>query len=551
MSQNIDRNLDCKNLAIALDLYNNGPKKDHMDCKEFLAQRMWQVEGSSTNVIFKNNKPVIMSKEDLKDAITCKINKSIDVWHKQRIDMVELVCKPNQPVLHENQINMFGGFMHTRKPYSEYSDDIKGKVNLMLTFIKEVICSNDVIQFDYLIKWLSNMAQGNKNDSVLYLKGPEGLGKSTFSDYLRDWVIGTESYAKGMASHLLTDFNSMLRGKILVVFEELPVFSDQQWQGASSKLKDYVTGKVCAYSDKYEKMVTCENFNNYIINTNVNAIVHSEGRRWFILDLSTHRKGDYKYFDNLHKTCFNKEVGEAFYNYLISTDVSNFYAQDFPHTKAKAQAKIRNLALPFQFIKEKYILKKLPMKIKCLDLYNLYVDYLQTNKKSKTDKLDFYAMLQTVNITPKKSNGKHLYNVTIEQLEEIAKQGGWIHELDDIVPQKEEDDEDEAVDAGIDKTDKSIPQDEVTELKKQIEELKKQLKEALLKKEPEKETKEEKPKKKEKVKHEQKPDYKEVPEAKQFESIDKKELPNVFKMQQKPETKLISPKGINLAGLCD
>jgi len=148
-----------------------------------------------------------------------------------------------------------------------------------------------------------------------------------------------------------------------------------------------------------------------------------------------------------------------------------------------------------------------------------------------------------VSIAPKKSNGKHMYNVTVEQLNEIANQGGWIHELDDI--EQEADDDEEAYDHGIDKTSKRIPQDEIAELKKEIAELKRQLEEA--------KEKSEKPKKKDKSVKSEIKEYVEEPIAKQLQSVDKKEMPNVFKMQKEDVTKvkMISPIGINLAGLCD
>ena len=33
------------------------------------------------------------------------------------------------------------------------------------------------------------MVRGNKNDSVLYLKGPQGIGKSTLSEFFQNYVI--------------------------------------------------------------------------------------------------------------------------------------------------------------------------------------------------------------------------------------------------------------------------------------------------------------------------------------------------------------------------
>jgi hypothetical protein len=43
--------------------------------------------------------------------------------------------------------------------------------------------------------------------------------------------------------------------------------------------------------------------NNYIINTNVEAIKASEGRRYYILDLSTQYKNKHEYFNKLYDTC--------------------------------------------------------------------------------------------------------------------------------------------------------------------------------------------------------------------------------------------------------
>ena len=90
--------------------------------------------------------------------------------------------------------------------------------------------------FDYIIKWTANVVRGNKNDSLLYLKGPEGIGKSKFSDFLSDHVLGRHNVCKSDAQPLKTAYNKILQGKLLVVFEELPTFSTSEWAGVSSKL---------------------------------------------------------------------------------------------------------------------------------------------------------------------------------------------------------------------------------------------------------------------------------------------------------------------------
>jgi hypothetical protein len=365
-----------------------------------------------------------------------KFAKDIQTWYKKRIDMVKLVCKPKQQLIKDNEINMFGGFMHEKKSFEAYPDTVKEAVQFMLNFIKEVICSDQEDQFDYMMKWLANMANGNKNDSVLYLKGEEGIGKSTLTDFIVEWVLGKLCYGKGTSTCLLTPNNMSIRGKLVVVFEELPTFSDKEWEGVSSVLKDMTTGTMYMYADKYIPASLCENISNFIIITNVNAIKHSEGRRYFILDLNTKRKSDFKYFAKLKNMCYNKEVGGAFYNYLLNIDLTGFYAQEFPHTKAKALAKVISISLPYQFLKEEYVLKRRGFeKIKRKSLYEQYSSYLLENHRriGTSEKANFYSKLESINIKARKSNGEEIYDAfSAETLFKIAEKNNWIHESDDF-----------------------------------------------------------------------------------------------------------------------
>lgn len=405
---------------------------DEIACQKYISDHIKQIDGTTQYVVFKNNKPVIIDKELLRDAYMLKFSSNIQKWNAKRIDMCTVVCKPNQALIVGDEINIFAGFLHIKKPYDTYDNDVKNKVQIMLDFVKDVLCSGDIGQFNYLINWTANVAQGNKNDSVLYFKGDEGIGKSTYTDFLREWVFGYTCTCKGDTDCLLTSYNKMLLGKVLVVFEELPTFSDAQWDGVSSKLKDYVTGKKCNYSDKYEKKIELENLNNYIINTNVHALKHSDGRRYFIVDLCESRKGDHMYFDKLRQNCFNSQVGEAFYNKLLSIDLTGFYSQTFPETLAKKEAKIRSLPTAYQFIKDCYVLKQMVIKLKNTELYAEYEDYVTLNRKSKQHKMDFYKMLEKIGIKSKKSCGFERYNVDVEQLDNIADTNGWLHYTDNI-----------------------------------------------------------------------------------------------------------------------
>ena len=48
-----------------------------------------------------------------------------------------------------------------------------------------------------------------------------------------------------------------------------------------------------------------ENINNYILALNNDAIKDDEGRRFYIVDISTHRLEDAKFFNKLYNDYFN------------------------------------------------------------------------------------------------------------------------------------------------------------------------------------------------------------------------------------------------------
>jgi hypothetical protein len=64
------------------------------------------------------------------------------------------------------------------------------KQNLMLlflTYIYEVWADSNDDSYNYIINWLANMTQGNKNISCIYaISTFEGTGKSTLPEFLSE-----------------------------------------------------------------------------------------------------------------------------------------------------------------------------------------------------------------------------------------------------------------------------------------------------------------------------------------------------------------------------
>ena len=303
--------------------------------------------------------------------------------------------------------------------------------------MREILCNNDEVMLNAYLKYYSQLARGKKTEVIIYRKSTEGTGKSTETDFIMNYVFGRDVCLISNTEPLLSNYNKIYLGKLIIIFEELPTFSDGQWSAVSSKLKTLTTEKLCIYRDLYEKGIQAENISNFQINTNVESIKDSNGRRYVILDLSLSRVGDYDYFENLKDKCFNMTVGEAFFSYLmtyISDEESNKFLgqRDFPETMNKRLTIANLLHTSYKFLKDMYLLTNLGVDKKhCTELYDEYVIYCEGQRIRKCGRNDFYKKLESINIHRKKINGYWSFSFDISTLKDIAKKYKWVCEYDD------------------------------------------------------------------------------------------------------------------------
>ena len=342
----------------------------------------------------------------------------------------------------------------------------------MLDFLKEIWASQNEKQFQFIIKWMANMSKGGKNQSVLYLRAEQGIGKSTFTDFLRKHVIGPKLCIQSGSQPLISQFNAILFCKLLVIFEELENFSTNQWQGVSTRLKRDTTSDTCTYEDKFQKAFTAKNISNYIINSNCDAIKDDDGRRYFILDLSNKRKGDHAYFNNIYSKCMNDEVGEAFFSYLQTIDLTGYHDQDFPATKAKEDAIVKRLDSVAKYIKEKYILKYRDFKTNLKDAFDEFTNFCIDSGTKDCCKIEFNKRLESIKITSYKSGNIHnKFNYTHTKLIEIATFNKWMHTTDQYEDVTADPFIDSKLDTGLQK-DIEEKDAEIKLLRQQIEKMK-------------------------------------------------------------------------------
>jgi hypothetical protein len=257
-----------------------------IDAKAYLMKYFVPLSDGN-HAFYEDGKFVIREQKVIKSTYFNRMSKELnDYYFRDYTDIRKVTYELNKPIFYGDYINLCPTIKAKNDlPYSSYNDKVKQGVLAMVQFIKEVLADDNEQSCQYLLKWISNMLKGEKNDACLYLKGQQGIGKSTLTDFLKHHVIGTDLMLETGSEPLKNKFNIILGGKLLVLFEELENFSVNEWSAVSSVLKRLLTSKTIALEGKNANSFQSNNMNNYILNSNNDAIKDDDGRRYFILDI--------------------------------------------------------------------------------------------------------------------------------------------------------------------------------------------------------------------------------------------------------------------------
>lgn len=444
---------------------------------------------NGTHCFLQNDNYELMTDEIIKKVYFNRFDKKLsEFYFKEYTDIKHLVYEINKPQFYDNNINLCPA-LPVYKPYKDFDDTIKAKAKIFLDFMFEVLCNKNISIQTHLNKWIANLCHGNKNDCAIILKtNLEGVGKSTLPKMISDYILGPKLSLECGSDPLKSKFNSILGGKLFVNFEELETFSTAEWLSVDCVLKRQITSNIINLQKKGQDAFEAKNINNYMLLSNHD--VADSGRRYFVLDIQTHRKGDIKYWDNIYNNCFNNTVGSCLYSYFREIDITNFHAQAFPLTNNKLKSISKRLDTVYQFIKDEYLLKQLDINSKLKDFYDIeFLLYCNSKNKKPCNKHDFTSKLSEIQINYIKSNGYNHYKLNYKVLKQISDKFHWISDLDDdtienVVSNKVETN----LDYGLEKNDNN----EILELKNTILEYEKIIEKYKLKEEKRKLKKENK-----------------------------------------------------------
>lgn len=241
-------------------------------------------------------------------------------------------------------INLSPQFLHReRKPYKSFSKDIRNKVQCILDHMKKVWNSGNEEAYKYCLNWHACALTGKKmNTALLYFSG-EGTGKSILMKWFVRHVIGEDLGLITQRGTDLQKFNSEIESIIYLVFEELSADSKGEWNKFGEFCKHIIDGDTIQIERKGIDKRQITNRISSVFNTNHkdSTKLGDAMRRWCLLDISHDHVDDVPYFKNL-LTCLTREVGEAFFWYLVEHRESNpdFDEQSqIPMTKVKLAMK--------------------------------------------------------------------------------------------------------------------------------------------------------------------------------------------------------------------
>ena len=202
---------------------------------------------------------------------------------------------PGRERIHEDFLNLWCGFNVKSAPDGVYRDP-----ELILKHLREVICSNNPVWYEYLLNWLTMVVVYPyiKTQVALVLKGPKGCGKSTLSFMLRA-LFGIHCFETSQKDLVFGQFNAHLEKVNIITLNEV-VWGGEK--GCDSRLKEAITDYFVGIHGKFATASQKENFWNILMLSDARWCVPAtpDERRFCVLHVSDAHIGDAEYFKNLY-----------------------------------------------------------------------------------------------------------------------------------------------------------------------------------------------------------------------------------------------------------
>ena len=259
----------------------------------------------------------------------------LDVWIKHpkaRIYKGGVTFNPNGNTP-PDMYNLWNGY--SIKP-------MDGSCETIISFLKEVICSNNEEHYRYLINWLARAIQkpGEIGEVALVLQGKRGVGKTTIGEMMRR-IFGNNYILIDSPDLLTRNFNSHLRECVFAVADESVFAGDRK---ANEKLKNQITSGTMNLELKGVDIKIVPSYLTLVIISNSEHIIATaeDERRYFALEVSDCHMQDTEYIKALYQAINGNEM-RCFFSMKMEMDLSQFNHRAVPTTQALANQKALSL----------------------------------------------------------------------------------------------------------------------------------------------------------------------------------------------------------------
>lgn len=211
---------------------------------------------------------------------------------------------------------------------------------------------------------------------AILLYGQEGSGKDILISWFGKKILGNHQYSAigDIGDVLRKNFNSFIENKFLLHSDE--VNRQSMDKKTMENLKRMITGTDIRIERKGFDAIDVPSYTRFWMTTNnADALKTSmTDRRLTIVMSSNEMCKDINYFKELSEYLNRPEVIRAFYDYLMTIDISNFNHANRPETDMYAQAKRQSMDSFLVWITNEDFEEERLKTLEWLERYNQWAD---------------------------------------------------------------------------------------------------------------------------------------------------------------------------------
>ena len=261
--------------------------------------------------------------------------------HPNRRTFKNIVFDPVRPGDYEGNFNIFKGFA---------VEPIHGDCSLYWRHVEDVICCGNIEYFQYVRKWMACVIQKpNLLATALVLRGLQGTGKNKFVEYFGR-IFGSYFLTVTTLEHITGKFNNHLKYAYLIHANEATWGTTKKEVGV---IKAFITDLTIMIEGKGKDAIPVDNCRHLIVSSNEDWAVPMDldDRRFFVLNISAHRKEDTHYFQELECQMGEGGIKALLYD-LLHEDVSDFDPRKMPQNDFGFDMKMKSAGSIVKFIYE-------------------------------------------------------------------------------------------------------------------------------------------------------------------------------------------------------